>query len=184
MDLPPAMPLYPSPATSGVRLRQGHPLGSPPVPPLTALNSSSTPFISPPLEIRRGPPSWNPPGNWIMWWYVLWWHRTLFCSQDPSVSGLGGSDPPVSLGGGIPPDLGFLLQRPGRGPTWMSSWVPYKLVWIHTRCQRWLDAQMRTPVGVNSVVHRNLNMGDYGSPPIMSSPTLLIRPLFTLYLCR
>ena len=160
------------PAAIGVRLGQGHLTGSLPVPILPALHSASAPLISHSLEIQRGLSPWNPPGPWVLRRDVLWWHRNLFSSQGSYFSCLGGPVPPISLAGGWPPSPWFLLLSPGRGTAWMSPWVPSWLVQRHSWCRGWTSAWMPTPVGVTSTVWRKMTAGDYGPPPITSSPTM------------
>ena len=68
---PSAMSSSSPPASSGVQLGQGHPLGYPPVPPPTALSSSFSPFPYPVSDRRHGLQSWTPPGPWALQWDIL-----------------------------------------------------------------------------------------------------------------
>ena len=123
-------------------------------------------------------PYGTPPALWVLQRGVLWWHRTPYNFQGPSVLDLEGPFLPVSLAGGWPLTPVIPPLVPEIGPERKPPAPPYLPGQSRRLCQGWPSAKMPTSDGVTSAVLHRRTVGACMKNPRGSPRT---PPILQLY---
>ena len=159
------------PAAVDMHLGLGPQWWLPTGPPLPVGHSASAPLSIPLGGRPSGLLSVTPPVIWALQRGVLWWQITLSIFQGPSLSGMLGPVPPVSLTGELPLSLVPLLPIPGKVPSRKSPAATPPTVRRRLSCQGWPAAQIPSTVGLTYAVRQQRTAGACRLPPLESSQT-------------